>query len=241
MSSSDTSRAKANSKAEDSPAAGDGIIATARAFIESRDPPRHPFDPLCGNCGYLLTGLQRGSLCPECGTSCPDDEIVLPGWGAGPYENLATAAPSRLWWVALSSLLWLACLWSQVIESFVHHRLAPAAGWTAIIVGAAALFLYRRWKLVTDFGCTAHLRLSPKGLGQRQGFGPLKLTPWASDLKVKLTPRPRSAHLIGAWRLRPGQRSDPKQHHWIIAFEFECSTAQADHLRALVQRWGGQV
>ena len=39
-------------------------------------PPTSPDEPICGNCGYVLSGLTESSKCPECGRPFdPDDAI----------------------------------------------------------------------------------------------------------------------------------------------------------------------
>jgi hypothetical protein len=43
------------------------------------------------------------------------------------------------------------------------------------------------------------------------------------------------------WRIRPGQRQEPKQHHWLFAFEFACIPEQAECLRLLMQTWIGRA
>lgn len=234
MTTSDTSSTNANVEMPPETAAH-GINVTIGKKL--RPATESGFDRLCGNCGYSLQGSPNAGVCPECGEAYFDDEIVIRGWPAGPYESLATAAPRRLWPIALGWLIWTACLWSQVADNLVHHHIARGVGWAAVILGIAACLLYRRQNLITQFGCTAHLRLSPKGFGQREGFGAVMRTPWASTVTLKLIPRPRGAFLLGVWRIRDGKRKEPKPHHWLIGFEFACTPDQAKCLRLLMQAW----
>ena len=60
-------------------------------------PTHAPLAPLCGNCGYLLTGLPSCGICPECGEGYRDDQIVLlDGEGLGHAKDSANGVTSHI-------------------------------------------------------------------------------------------------------------------------------------------------
>jgi hypothetical protein len=226
MSLSNTSSEKASGElsACPAPAAGTNLIASPDRNI-TKEPPL-PIDRLCGHCGYFLTGLSPEGNCPECGENYVADEMIIPGWAAGPHEGVTNAPPKNVWRVTILSSC---CLWIQVINLLAHHRL----DWALALAGSDAAFLawlfYRRRMLLSQFGCTAHLRLSPRGFAQREGFGTVKLLPWTRDLRIELSPKHGRNYLLTG--SRAGHFFLHKRTQYPISFQFECSSEQANRLK----------
>jgi hypothetical protein len=234
MSSSDTSLQNANDASGNCSGGADRIAAIGCPLVPSSQSSQRAFDPRCGNCGYLLTGLPSGGICPECGCEYDESELVIAGWAAGPHESVETATPKRVWRAALLSL---GFVWAQIFIDLLQHRLTDALEWCGCGIVLLAWFFYRRWMLINEFGYTAHVRISPRGIAQRQGFGPVNLLPWAANLKFSLTPRPGGIQLLSVSRVGLDKRSQKQTKQWPIAFDFECSSEQADHLRKVLAAW----
>jgi hypothetical protein len=199
----------------------------ANELPDSLSPPS-PLASLCGNCGYLLTGLPPCGICPECGQGYRDDEIVLLGWATGPHVSTATAPPKRVWRVALASS---ACLLLNGTLCLFQHQIIPACLWFVGAVGMQGWLLYRRYSLLDSHGGTCHLRLTGVGFAQREGFGPVKLIPWLSDLTVTFRPERAGIYSLGMSRPGPGAAHGRGKMQWPISFEFECTPEQAEYLR----------
>jgi hypothetical protein len=237
MTSSDTSSTNASAEREwiaDAP----GRINVSASISGPDHPADSIFKRLCGNCGYQLTGLLQTGICPECGQRYLEDEIVIAGWAAGPHETLSTASPRQLWRVALVSLGYV---WIQAIINLTEHRLNWALCWAGGGAAVLAWALWRRGALLHDFGHTAHLRISPYGIGQREGFGPVKPMPWAARLQATLIPQRNGIHLLAVSRVGADKQSKRRANKWPIGFEFECSEKQAAYLRAVLQQWTTSV
>jgi hypothetical protein len=183
--------------------------------------------PLCGNCGYLLTGLPTCGICPECGEGYREDQIVLVGWATGPQASTATASPKRVWRVALVSSGWL--LINGTISLFEHHIVPASASFGAMAVMQGWL-LYRRQALIDSHGGTCHLRLSPVGFAQREGFGPVNLIPWLADLTIALRSERPGIYSLSMSRPGPGAAYRRGKRQWPISFELECTPEQAEYL-----------
>lgn len=234
MSSSDTLTPKANTPAVELLVGGHGINPIAGKAGPAIDDPPVAFDRICGNCGYLLIGLPCEGICPECGERYEADELVIPGWAAGSQQSATTAPPGRVWWTALMTTGWLSV---QAILNLLQHHSKLAAGYGAIDLAILARVFYRRRMLINDFGCTSHLRLSPRGLGQREGFGPVRLVPWIRDLRITFTPEGKGMYLLAASRPGPGRAYRKGKMQWSIAFQFECSKEEAAALSQILQRY----
>lgn len=211
-----------------------GINPTASKAEPAADDLTHAFGRTCGNCGYLLLGLPTEGNCPECGERYETDELVIPGWAAGSQQGTTTAPPGRVWRIALLSTGWLS---SQVILNLIEHRVASAGVYAIADAAILTRLFYRRRMLIRDFGCTSHLRISPRGLAQREGFGPVKLIPWMRDLQITLAPADKDMYVLAASRPGPGSAYRTGKMQWPIAFQFECSSKQALVLCHMLERY----
>lgn len=234
MSSSDTLAANASAVAGNLPASRDGINPTAGKDGRANSNPLDAFDRICGNCGYRLIGLPRSGICPECGQQYEADELVIPGWAAGPHVRLTTAPPRRVWRIALCST---GCFWMWAVNELLAHHAGLALGFVAVGAVTLGWGLYRRRKLINDFGCTSHLRISPRGLAQREGFGPAKLVPWLRGLQITLAPEGKGMYMLAVSRSGPGSVYRKAKTQWPIAFQFECTREKAVALSQILQRY----
>lgn len=214
--------------------ARDGINPTNGKPEPAIDDPASAFDRVCGNCGYLLLGLPSDGICPECGEQYASDEIVIPGWAAGPHQGATTAPPGKAWRVALATTGWLSI---EAISNFLQHRSELAAAYAVVDAAVLTRVFYRRKMLINNFGCTSHLRISPRGLGQREGFGPVKFVPWMRDLQITVAPESKGMYLLAASRPGPGRAYRKGKMQWPIAFQFECSADKAAALSQALQRY----
>ncbi|HEY2587936.1 MAG TPA: hypothetical protein VGI81_19490 [Tepidisphaeraceae bacterium] len=194
------------------------------------------FDRICGNCSYLLIGLPGSGICPECGEPYREDEIVLRGWADGVHQTAATAPPKQLWWSLLGSFAWVVV---NLVTDLVAGHWRIATFWFALLACGTAWLLYRRHRLLDDFGGACHLRLSPAGIGQRVGFGPVKLIPWLPGLTVELKPTDSGMYRLTASRPGPGSGYRSGKMLWPIDFEFECSHEQAAMLQDKLDQFRG--
>lgn len=232
MSSSDTLTSKANATNGELAAGGINLAPVIDGRADSK--PFDAFDRFCGNCGYQLTGLPREGICPECGETYQSDELVICGWAAGPNVEVTTAAPKGLWRIALFSIAWI---WVQALSELFQHRTRLAL---LLAAGGAALLcksFYRRRALINEAGYTCHLRITPKGLAQREGFGPVKLVPWLPGLRITLAPEGQGMYLLAVSRVGPSSAYRKGKTQWPIAFQFECSPEKAAALGQILRRY----
>ena len=107
-------------------------------------PTSRPLDPLCGNCGYSLLGLPATGACPECGHPFSQDLIVITGWGR--RETLANASPHRIFILTAPFIFLLFAIWLRGVR--FAWILIPA------LAALGLVLIYRRWRLLSDFGVT---------------------------------------------------------------------------------------
>ena len=205
----------------------------ANEFSNSLSRPS-PLARLCGNCGYLLTGLPTCGICPECGEDYREDQIVLVGWATGLQVSTATASPKRVWRVALVSSGWL--LINGTINLF-EHNIGAACGWFGAMAVMQGWLLYRRQSLIDSHGGTCHVRLTPVGFAQREGFGPVNLIPWLADVTIALRPERAGIFSLSMSRPGPGAAYRRGKTQWPISFEFDCTPEQAEHLARRIDRF----
>lgn len=148
-----------------------------RPIYDIWSPGEHqPQEPLCPDCGYDLTGLPPGSVCPECGGSVGKDVIVF--WGNGHGASHRVSGPSLL------GILGAIAACAAIIFLWTH--LGPTASLLAI--GMLAIVVYIRSHLPADdrVGGPQQLRLGPQGFALRRGFGPVVWVAWNRRWKVEL-------------------------------------------------------
>lgn len=85
---------------------------------------------------------------------------------------------------------------------------------------------------IANFGTPSQARLSSEGFAQRDGCGQAKLMPWSCARVVKLAP-------AGLARYRLEISEENHIGKW-VAIEFECTPAQAEHLRQFIARLRGR-
>jgi hypothetical protein len=69
--------------------------------------------PLCPACGYVLVGLPRRGICPECGRAYAEDLIVLHGYARGMGADASTGRPKSLVWFGLLAAFQVAAFLPQ--------------------------------------------------------------------------------------------------------------------------------
>jgi hypothetical protein len=121
----------------------------------------------CPNCGYSLEGLPDRGVCPECGREYAPGEIILYGYGSGPYENVMTARPTRLWRIWIGAVLGMSVTWFMIYRSL---------RWYGIVLLAAVglipmVYLYWRRQNVTH-PAPVQVRIGPAGWVQYNDLAP---------------------------------------------------------------------
>ncbi len=124
--------------------------------------PPFPKD-VCANCGYSLLGLPNECICPECGKTIDQSEIVLYGNACGKHETAMNARASRLPWVILSSVVVsVLYLWTYVISSFFHNTKGLLAMGLVLL---PPLYLLLRRRQIEHPGLV-QIRIGPHGCVQ---------------------------------------------------------------------------
>jgi len=119
----------------------------------------------CSRCGYSMTGLAAGSLCPECGCTLPPVPL-----------DMLRAAERRSQIEAAIFVAALAVIHVALLDNFSPLLLLPlwifqliAAAFVAVYVVTASCrrrFWTSRWaKTVAGVGVCAALMLAPFALG----------------------------------------------------------------------------
>ncbi len=137
----------------------------------------------CPDCGYLLAGLPIEGLCPECGFSYDSNMIVLYGW--------RDKAPRSLWFSLLSGIVLAGGVgwWLSSLTLWVFHLPALGLGQfepilqlflVALAVALAVISVIQQHRGPPPI----QVRFTPAGLGQRDGFGKMKLTPWDPRIRI---------------------------------------------------------
>jgi hypothetical protein len=150
--------------------------------LPAESPTARPFRPThCLDCGYSLEGLPAAGICPECGTAYRDDLLVLWGWPASRGGNLQRMRKRPLWG-----------RWGLVLPVVFVVYLAAQGAWLGagillILFSLPTIWYFRQ--LHQGYSKPPHPmqgRLSPEGVGQRLGYGAVKLNPWPSGVIIQL-------------------------------------------------------
>lgn len=137
----------------------------------------------CGDCGYELTALPSAGRCPECGQVYLEDELVLFGWAGGNDANIATAHISRMLWVLVPIML------AFLVIGVLSIRRDPiwTLLWSLIGVFVLTRMAWIRYSNAAISPAPVQLRISPHGIGRREGVGPVGLLPWGDTPFCKVT------------------------------------------------------
>lgn len=137
----------------------------------------------CPECGYLLHGLERGHRCPECGFLPEPELMVLWGWTPAQRGDPAASRPSGkvarvVGWTLL--VLYLA---------FVMWTGEMGLLWTLVAFWAVPA-VYYKMRAERAFAAPPRpmqLRISPRGIAERQGFGAVAMLAWGEEVRVELS------------------------------------------------------
>jgi hypothetical protein len=204
-------------------------MAISDSDIPSTPPPLRL--ERCPDCAYLLTGLPEQGLCPECGFAYGPDLIVLYGWpdtSAGPPRIwLSLVFPVAMTWCGTYLALSLLPLQSPGLSQFVPYVQLLLI---LIVAGLQIRQAIRRSRR----GPPVQVRFTPAGLGQRTGFGPLKLTPWDHNIRIDFRMLARGychihAHFVG---FVPDKVSSK-----IVSVSVENGAVAKEHVRRCVGLW----
>jgi hypothetical protein len=195
-------------------------------------------DPLrlgeCPSCGYALEGLAPQGRCPECGGRYDQSAVVLHGYAAGRFADVATARPWHAAGIAGAWVL-LFLLW---VRDWVRHGRRDEFGMYCAVVGVAWLgwTLWKRW--TRDMPGLVQVRLNASGAryvknplpGKRPGG---TLIPWRDVAGVSIEPAEG-----GMVRLRlAGRKSFWNGSEVALEAELRCTPEQAGALRERIGAW----
>jgi hypothetical protein len=198
-------------------------------------------DPLrldrCPTCGYALEGLAPEGVCPECGVAYDQSEVVLHGYGAGRFLDVATARPRAA--VAMGAVS-LAIAWWYFRDSLRNGLHPGDAFWPAFLVLSLAWGLWKR--STSDMPGLVQVRLSSRGAVQINNptAGPgkaAKVTPWADIAEVRIRSAAPDRLRIKLVRRKTFVRGAPV----LVDADVECGAAQGQALVERVRAWQTQA
>jgi hypothetical protein len=130
---------------------------------------------VCPTCGYSVNGLPARGVCPECGASYYDTQLILYGWACGRHATTNNSRGLRF----LVGLAPLYLAWQLFLPMATPWRIAVVTSW----VGSIGLSLMRRKK--TDLPGRIQIRMNRDGIRQIDDVTTLRgpdpdliLTPW---------------------------------------------------------------
>lgn len=186
----------------------------------------------CPSCGYALEGLAPEGRCPECGGRYNQFAVVLHGYAAGRFADVATARPWRAAGIAgayVVVLIWVYQKTAHGRDSFPIYCILAAAAWLAWM-------LWKRW--TRDMPGQVQVRVS--AYGARLVKNPMPgepqtgtVTPWRDVGDVSL-----DATGQGLIRFRLLRR---ESLWWspdvALDAELRCTPEQAASLRERIAAW----
>jgi len=195
-------------------------------------------DPLrlekCPTCGYALEGLAPEGVCPECGTSYDQSQVVLHGYGGGRQFDVSTARPRAA--LAIGAV-YVAMLWwwiRDVLRNGLHD--VEDIIWPVFMVLFLAWALWKR--SMSNMPGLVQVRLSPRGAVQVNnpvaGQGkPGTPTPWGDIVEVRIRSVGPETARIRLLRRKTFWRGAPV----VVEADLQCDARQAHALVERVQAW----
>lgn len=189
----------------------------------------------CGECGYALRGLPPAGKCPECGNDYASDEIAIFGHAFGNRATPANAKPVR---AILLLLIMLLAFAPNVAHTLDRALIDPRPIYLVPVLALAAVLgihVYSWFAARSRTRMPSQLRLSSRGLRQRDGAGSVRLRPWSKVRKLKVIEAgaDRVRIVISSKRLLPFPGD-------MASFEFRCNEEQATALTIQMNSWFAQ-
>lgn len=190
---------------------------------------------MCPDCGYSLNGLPDRGRCPGCGFEFHPRQIILYGWASGSKATVVNARGGTVGLIAIAFVLlvfFADVAWGHSIPLMALRPLvAPLCIAAAVLIG---VLLWRRQRLVSSSSAPVQVRLMPEGLAQRDGMGPVPLSPWSAELHAELTPVGAYRYRLVVQRLRHNVAQPFSQ---LVDFEFACRAEPAAIIRRQIRQW----